>query len=260
MADKKIIDFDPEMAASKSKEDRDRLFAEQEEFIRDFKFDKKTAGVFDDMVDRSVPFYGEIQRMISELAGDFAVPGTRLFDLGCATGNSLLAVDRTVDENVSLVGIDNSPEMLAKAESKFTQAGMKHTYQLVESDLENYRDFDNASVALMVLTLQFIRPLQRQRIITDVYNGLNPDGALILVEKLSFGSTLLNRLFIKYYYELKRRNGYSETEIAQKREALENVLIPYRYEENAEMLKEVGFRYVDQFFRWYNFCGIVAVK
>ena len=69
-----------------------------------------------------------------------------------------------------------------------------------------------------------------------------------------------NRLFIKHYYELKRRNGYSELEIAQKREALENVLMPYRLEENRQMLVRCGFRNVDVFFKWYNFCGIVAMK
>jgi len=69
-----------------------------------------------------------------------------------------------------------------------------------------------------------------------------------------------NRLFIKHYYDFKRRNGYSETEIAQKREALENVLIPYKLLENRELLLKTGFRYVDVFFKWYNFCGIVAIK
>jgi len=38
------------------------------------------------------------------------------------------------------------------------------------------------------------------------------------------------------------------------------VLIPYRLEENMQLLKEVGFCSVEVFFRWYNFCGIVAVK
>ena len=59
---------------------------------------------------------------------------------------------------------------------------------------------------------------------------------------------------------MKKRNGYSEIEIAQKREALENVLIPYRLEENKRLLQRVGFQQVDVFFKWYNFCGIIAVK
>ena len=49
-------------------------------------------------------------------------------------------------------------------------------------------------------------------------------------------------------------------EITQKREALENVLIPYHYIENRELLLESGFKQVDSFFRWYNFCGVLAIK
>jgi tRNA (cmo5U34)-methyltransferase len=112
----------------------------------------------------------------------------------------------------------------------------------------------------MLLTLQFVRPLYRERVMQRIYNGLNEQGCLLLVEKLTSGDTLFNRLFISYYYDFKRRNGYSETEITQKREALENVLIPYRLEENIELLKTSGFRRIECFFRWYNWCGLIAVK
>jgi tRNA (cmo5U34)-methyltransferase len=90
--------------------------------------------------------------------------------------------------------------------------------------------------------------------------GMNHQGALILIEKLTLPDGMLNRLFIKYYYDLKRRNGYSEMEIAKKREALENVMIPYQLDENLALLRGAGFTHADVFFRWYNFCGILAVK
>jgi tRNA (cmo5U34)-methyltransferase len=38
------------------------------------------------------------------------------------------------------------------------------------------------------------------------------------------------------------------------------VLVPYRPEENIELLKEAGFQTIETFFRWYNFMGFVAVK
>jgi len=59
---------------------------------------------------------------------------------------------------------------------------------------------------------------------------------------------------------LKKRHGYSEMEISKKREALENVLVPYKLMENREMLLRAGFRYCDVFFKWYNFCGMIALK
>jgi len=90
--------------------------------------------------------------------------------------------------------------------------------------------------------------------------GLNNDGCLLLVEKMLSQNSTINRLIIKHYYEFKRRNGYSDMEIAQKREALENVLIPYHFDENRELLLRNGFKRCDVFFRWYNFCGILAIK
>jgi tRNA (cmo5U34)-methyltransferase len=245
--------------APRAASDRDRVFAEVKPQT-DFKFNKATAAVFDDMVSRSVPFYGEMQRMAAEIAADFAVPGTNLYDLGCATATTLLALDRTIDPGVRFVGVDNSADMLTKARAKLEEAGVARAYDLVEADLHKGQIVENASVALLLLTLQFVRPLYRDRLVADIVRGMNDRGCLILIEKLTSADTLFNRLFIKYYYDMKRRNGYSDIEIAQKREALENVLIPYRLEENVEMLKGAGFKSVEVFFRWYNFCGIVAVK
>jgi tRNA (cmo5U34)-methyltransferase len=113
---------------------------------------------------------------------------------------------------------------------------------------------------VMLLTLQFIRPLYRGQLIRNIYHGLHDQGCLILVEKITLEDSLLNRLFIQHYYDMKRRNGYSELEISRKRESLENVLIPYRSEENRTLLLSEGFRCCEEFFRWYNFAGLVAIK
>jgi tRNA (cmo5U34)-methyltransferase len=238
----------------------DALFATPTDSVSDFRFDEKTVAVFDDMVGRSVPFYDEIQRMITELAADFAVPGTRLFDLGCSTGTTMLALDRAISPHVGFVGIDNSQDMLDKARLKLGQAGVTRDYDLQLQDLNQDRIVDNASVVVMNLTLQFVRPLHRERALRWIYEGLGSQGCLLLVEKQTLSASLLNRLYIDHYYAMKRRKGYSDIEIAQKREALENVLIPYRPEENRALLQSIGFVYVEEFFRWYNFAGIIAVK
>jgi tRNA (cmo5U34)-methyltransferase len=240
----------------------DKIFASPRKQVSDFDFGEKTAAVFDDMLNRSVPFYGEIQRIIGETAADFACDGSQIFDLGCSTCNSFLAIDHFLpkDANVRFVGIDSSEDMLEKAKHKITQVKFTHDYELRLADLNNGINIENASVVLMVLTLQFVRPLYRNRLISNIYNGLNDNGCLILVEKVLGESSNFNRLFIKHYYELKKRKGYSELEISQKREALENVLIPYRLEENKELLKNCGFKDIDILFKWYNFCAMIAHK
>lgn len=229
--------------------------------ISDFIFNKEVVAVFDDMVSRSVPYYGEIQRMAVELANDFAQDGTNIYDIGCSTGTTMALIDRHIDKNnISLIGIDNSKEMLKKAEDKLSEIGMKHHYKFKCMDIHNNLSIDNASVVTMLLTLQFARPLYRKKIVRTLSNGINTNGCLLLVEKITSKEMTFNRLFIDHYYDFKRRNGYSEIEIVKKREALENVLIPYHSEENIKLLKSAGFRYVETFFRWYNFCGIIAIK
>lgn len=242
------------------KEREDHVFDDRDARTTDFVFNKNVAFVFDDMVSRSVPYYEEMQRMVCELATDFAKPYTALYDIGCSTATTMLTLNQTVDPTVKFIGIDNSEAMIAQAQDKIKKAGVARDIDLVSADLHHEFGIENASVITMLLTLQFVRPLYRERIMKRIYDGLNAQGCLIMIEKLTSEDTTFNRLFIDHYYDFKRRNGYTETEIAKKREALENVLIPYRLDENIELLKWAGFRTIEVFFRWYNFCGIIAVK
>ena len=241
-------------------EPTDQIFAEPMSRPTDFTFDAKTVGVFDNMVNRSVPFYGEIQRMTAELAAEFAVPDSTLYDLGCSTATTLLALELWVDPSVSFVGYDNSPEMVRRAREKLAESPSPRRRAVRLLDLHQPFALEDASVTVMLFTLQFVRPLHRERVIRTIAEGMRPQGALILAEKVTEGDTLFNRLFIDNYYDMKRRHGYSDMEIAQKREALENVLIPYRIEENRDLLLSCGFRKFQEFFRWYNFAGMIAVK
>ena len=239
---------------------KDVLFSEKRDQVSDFDFGKDTAVVFDDMLGRSVPYYGEMQRMIAEIATDYASDGAEVYDLGCATCNAFFELDQVLPKNVRFVGVDFSKEMLDQAREKIAQRGMQREYQLVCADLNDEIEISNASVVIMNLTLQFIRPIRRDRIMKNIAKGMIPGGCLLVVEKVLSRDSKVNRSFIKYYYDFKQRNGYSQMEIAQKREALENVLVPYRLEDNYELFLNNGFSFCDVFFKWYNFCGIIAVK
>jgi tRNA (cmo5U34)-methyltransferase len=239
---------------------KDQLFGDKKDLVQNFDFGKETARVFDDMLDRSVPFYQEVQRMICEMCADFAVPGTNVYDLGCSTCTTFLAIEKSLPPDVTCVGLDSSEEMLVKAREKLAQHKFSRPVELNCVDMNKGVSIENASVAILNLTLQFIRPLTRESVVRNIAAGLNDGGCLILVEKVLTENSTINRLFIKYYYEMKKRNGYSELEIVQKREALENVLIPYHYDENRRLLLDNGFKACDVFFRWYNFCGMLAIK
>jgi tRNA (cmo5U34)-methyltransferase len=242
------------------KPNQDQVFKEEINQVSDFKFNNKVAQVFDDMVNRSVPFYGEMQRMTAELAADFVQPGTNVYDLGCSTGTTMIGMDTFIAPDIHFIGVDDSQEMLDKCDRKLQEAGFTRPYSLEIADLNAGVEIKNASVVVLCLTLQFIRPIYREKLIKNILNGLVPGGVLILIEKILAEDSVFNREFIKYYYNMKRRHNYTELEISQKREALENVLVPYKLSENIMLLRETGFGHCETFFKWYNFSGVIAVK
>jgi tRNA (cmo5U34)-methyltransferase len=239
---------------------KDEVFKGEIEKASDFKFSANVARVFDDMVNRSVPFYGEIQRMMAELAADHAKKGSDVYDLGCSTGTTMIGMNTMVNPDIRFVGVDDSQEMLDKCKTKLLELGFSRDYELRCKDLNHGLTITNASVVVLCLTLQFVRPIYREQLLKNIYDGLNSGGVLILVEKILAEDSLFNRDFIEYYYDYKRRNHYSEMEISQKREALENVLVPYKLSENITILRDCGFAHCEVFFKWYNFAGLVAVK
>ena len=238
----------------------DKVFAEDMK-INDFQFDKTVVDVFDDMVARSVPLYRETQTSALNLAKNFVAPKTNVYDIGSSTGTLLIHfADLVNDQTVEFVGYDCSKPMIDKAIEKLDASNATDQLKFRLGNIEEDLSLNNASVIFMTYTLQFIRPLRRQIVINKLFEALNPGGALIMIEKVLGNNSLFNRLYIDLYYDYKAQVGYSDKEIVQKREALENILIPYRMDENVTMLSEAGFESIDTFFKWYNWAGIIAVK
>jgi tRNA (cmo5U34)-methyltransferase len=112
----------------------------------------------------------------------------------------------------------------------------------------------------MNYTLQFIDPALRFDLMKKIYDSLRPGGLFIFSEKIASSQSRVQETITDLYYDFKRRNGYSELEISQKREALENVLIPYTASEQLELMRKAGFNQSEMIFRWYNFACFIGMK
>jgi len=243
--------------------ERDQVFSNTSARGSDFEFNDEVAAVFDDMLVRSVPFYLEQRLLIEEIVQKFWLSGTTVYDLGCSTATALIRLAKTMDPSARFVGYDNSKSMIERAREKAKVEGLEDRIELRYADLNNDLSkfsLENASVVTMCWTLQFIRPLKRDAIIRWIYQNLADGGALIVTEKILTNDSNMNRFFIDFYYNFKRRTGYSEEEILRKREALENVLVPYRVDESFELFRRNGFAIAETFFQWYNFAGFLCVK
>jgi len=222
-----------------------------------FEFDEAVASVFDDMLSRSVPFYDEVRKLVISLILAEQEEGKKVLDLGSSTAKFLLDLHSKMDTEMKLKGLDNSQAMLDKAEQKCQAFGANIELELTDMLTYEYHEED---VIVANYTLQFIRPMQRVELIKKLYESLNDNGIFIFSEKVVFEDKKLDKDMIDVYYDYKKEQGYSEYEIAQKREALENVLIPFTIEENIQMCKDAGFRSVDTIFQWANFVTFVSKK
>ncbi len=233
----------------------DKVFTEK--IVKKFEFDQAVASVFDDMLSRSVPFYDEVRKLVIALILTEQEEGKKVLDLGSSTAKFLLDLHSKMDVNMQLKGLDNSQAMLDRAEQKCQAFGAEIDLELADMLTYDYKDED---IIVANYTLQFIRPMQRLELVKKLYNALNKDGIFIFSEKVVFKDKKLDKDLIDIYYAYKKEQGYSEYEIAQKREALENVLIPFTIEENIKMCKEAGFKNVDTIFQWSNFVTFVSKK
>ena len=241
----------------------DEIFKNVER-VEDFVFDERVARVFDNMVSRSVPFYNEIQRIQADLIMDF-LPGDSgvVCDLGCSTGTTIehLSKHPKCPANAKFFGFDNSESMLDQARIKLEEQIDSESVSLHFADLSCLPDLPRCHAVILNWTLQFVRPIDREQLLKTIFNALKPGGILLLSEKILGNDAVLNRLFIDHYLEFKKSlSGYTDAENQRKREALENVLVPYRLDENYAILQRAGFERMTTYFQWFNFVCIIAVK
>jgi tRNA (cmo5U34)-methyltransferase len=239
----------------------DNLFANSsgEELAGQFTFDSAVARVFPDMIRRSVPGYAETVAMSGVIAGEYARDNTNLYDLGCSLGAVTLAMRHGVKaNNCKIIGIDSSSAMIEQAGHYIALDEGSVEVNLLCADI-TAQTIENASVVALNYVLQFIAQHQRLNLLTQIAQGLNVGGALILSEKICFDDEE-QPLQDKLHLDFKRANGYSELEIAQKRSAIENVLIPETDSAHVTRLKQAGFSQVIRWYQCFNFVSYLAIK
>jgi len=239
---------------------KDKVFAVKKAKVRPFEFNKEVAGVFDDMLNRSVPLYGESIKRQSQLTARYYQEGSRIYDLGCSHGNLGMLISNQLKSRIfTMVAVDSSAAMIEKYSKRLGKHDNTPQVDLVCGFLEDIQ-IKKASVVLINLTLQFLDTGKRDDLIKKIYQGMNPDGILLLTEKINHTSPILDDLQTTFYKTFKVENGYSRLEISQKRDALEKVLIPDTIETHRTRILNAGFTTFDIWLKWFNFASMIAIK
>ena len=237
----------------------DDLFSQPLGEVSGFTFDERVVAAFPDMIQRSVPGYQSIIAMTGLLAARYAKPNSNVYDLGCSLGASTLSMASRVPTGCNIVAVDNSSAMIVEFASLLKDQPEEAHIQLVEDDVRNIT-LSNASFVAMNFTLQFVPLEDRSTLLKNIANNLQSGGALLISEKIEVEDTEMNAAFIEAHHEFKKKQGYSALEIAQKRQAIENVLVPETIKAHQERFIESGFKTSAIWFQCLNFCSFIALK
>lgn len=239
---------------------KDTLFATPKDMIVDFEFDESVASVFSDMIRRSVPGYGTLVTLTGLLAEQYVQPQSQIYDLGCSLGAiSLSILHRIRNTHFKIIAVDNSQAMVERCKKNLPEDSDNTAVEVLCGDILDV-EIQDASVVVINLTMQFIDPAYRLKLLRTIYDGLLPGGVLILSEKISFDDPHEQVFQENAHIAFKKANAYSELEISQKRTALEKVLIPDSIETHLDRLRKAGFDTVHQWFQCFNFVSFIAIK
>ncbi len=241
---------------------KDTLFQSELESPGDFVFDDRVVRVFPDMINRSVPGYGFIVPMTGMLARRYARENTMLYDLGCSLGAVSIAMRSAVRRpGIRIMAVDRSADMIRRLNEILQEVADPQAPEIrtVQQDVAHI-PIENASVVVLNFTLQFLEPGQRERLLRRIASGLVPGGILILSEKIRFDDEAEQALQTAWHHDFKKTQGYSDMEIAQKRDALENVMKPDSMERHQARLMSAGFERVSTWFQAFNFVSMVAFR
>ncbi|MBO1255553.1 carboxy-S-adenosyl-L-methionine synthase CmoA [Alteromonas sp. 5E99-2] len=239
---------------------KDTIFANASPKVEDFNFDEAVADVFPDMINRSVPGYADIIRAAGRIAQRFVTKQSKVYDIGCSLGATSLSISRALPANhCEITAIDTAQAMVDRCKRIVAQYALPNAINVLNADANNL-SITNASLVCMNFVLQFIPREKRQTLVNNIAAGLNSGGVFMLSEKIQSSSELSNQLLIELHHDYKRDNGYSELEIAQKRAALENVMLTDTLKTHEERLLSAGFSQVTVWYQHYNFVSLLAVK
>lgn len=234
----------------------DNLYSDKDRKLVDFAFDDTVVSVFPDMIRRSVPGYELVIPMTGLLAANHLPDNGLAFDLGCSLGATTLSIlHQLSDRDATIVAVDNSPAMLDEARNLIPDNRVDWRLD----DLQNI-DFSGADVVVMNYTLQFVPLEQRQALMNTIAAGIKPEGVLIVSEKLRFSDPARDDYYRRVHERFKMANGYSEMEVAGKRTALENVMVPETEEAHIERFQKAGFNHVETWYRCLNWASFLVRK
>ena len=117
---------------------QDTIYSKKLPSIPPFEFNENVAGVFNDMIHRSVPLYRETVKRQAQLAARFYKETTAVIDLGCSNGNfGMRLLNEMGKRPLRMVAVDNSAPMLSIYQGLLDNHPAGEQIELVQANIQD---------------------------------------------------------------------------------------------------------------------------
>lgn len=222
-----------------------------------WRFDNKIVGEFDKHVRQSVPLYEMFHKSIVDISKYYIRRNTDIIDVGTSTGFFIKSIydERTkINRNNKHIGVDIEQAMIDECKKRYKDCDI----EFILSDAVDV-DYKNASVITMILMLQFLEKKQRIALLQKIYDSVDNETALFVVEKIKTDNINIHDIYGELYYDFKKKQGLTSDEILSKNESLRGVMKSITLNESLSIFNQIGFK-TDINVKYNNFVSIVAIK
>jgi len=239
--------------------DRDNIYISDKVKHISFAFDEEVTRVFPDMISRSVPGYKSSLNIITDYARRYIQSDSIIYDLGCSLGAATDCLLPFAGETNKIIAIDNSISMINLCKDRFNKSINSGQVIFFNKDIRRL-EFKTTSFVVINYLLQFLEIKERHSLLTNIFSSLVSGGVCILSEKVHFESSSKTSYISDIHHKFKSINGYTDLEIARKRDALEGVLFTETEGQHLNRLKKIGFSRVNIVMSNLNFITMACIK
>jgi tRNA (cmo5U34)-methyltransferase len=207
---------------------------------------------FDDHVREQLSWYDPLSQFVADIAISFLPTDGTIYDIGASTGNmTLRMMDEIMSKGADAISIEPSHAMAGR----WRGVGELHRFPAEDFDFQR-RPPD---VAIMFLSLMFMRTETREKFLSRLFDSLKPGGCVIIVDK---GYLKLPETQIACKAATvadKQRSGTPADSYMMKELSLRGEQRPTNMQSIQRVASDNGL-FSEEFFRFGEFYGIICFK
>lgn len=216
------------------------------------KFDEN-ADKYDKIRKLIIPCFDDLYNITRDLANS-KKENPKILDLGAGTG----LLTKYIFEKYPLAKftlVDLSEEMLKIAKNRFK--GLKN-FKYIIADYSTHDFSDSFDIVVSSLSIHHLEDIDKQKLYKKIYGALNNNGIFLNADQVIGPTSSIDRDYQRNWME-KINANLSETE---KEFIIERMKLdkPALLEDNLKWLADCGFKDVDVYYKYYNFCIFYGKK